>query len=323
LAETSQIFRLTAEEIAEFSPMLQDFECQFWYPMGESREFRIEHPSLYTDFFSSMGDAYCFVALREEEVVGVLSSVIRTLVAPNGKTSQVAYVADVKITKDLQGSTLLYRLARTAILWLRPQITSAYSVVMDGTAVTPKQYTGRVGVPQFSWVGRVHLLSFSTTTNFPWMSRITEHPLNVSSAESGIEPRRTSTAVPTWASMNPLLRAQEGPVWLVDQQTNACALLEDTRRAKKLYDRQHAEYRYAHLTYLSYADPEHIVRLIPHACTRSHSSGFTHLFVTVPDTHLAAVQSHLEDIEHNAFSASIYGVSLSEDFPFLVHSSEI
>ena len=323
MAETSQIFRLTAEEIAEFSPMLQDFECQFWYPMGESREFRIEHPSLYTDFFSSMGDAYCFVALREEEVVGVLSSVIRTLVAPNGKTSQVAYVADVKITKDLQGSTLLYRLARTAILWLRPQITSAYSVVMDGTAVTPKQYTGRVGVPQFSWAGRVHLLSFSTTTNFPWMSKISEHPLDVSSAESGIEPRRTSTAVPTWASMNPLLRAQEGPVWLVDQQTNACALLEDTRRAKKLYDRQHAEYRYAHLTYLSYAVPEHIVRLIPHACTRSHSSGFTHLFVTVPDPHLAAVQSLLEDIEHNAFSASIYGVSLSEDFPFLVNSSEI
>ena len=303
--------------------MLRDFEFQFWYPLGETREFRIEHPSLYTDFFSSMGDAYCFVALREDEVVGVLSSVIRTLVAPNGKTSQVAYVADVKITKDLQGSTLLYRLARTAILWLRPQITSAYSVVMDGTSVTPKQYTGRVGVPQFSWMGCVHLLSFSTATKFPWSSKISEHPLDLSLVESGIEPRRTSTTVPTWAAMNPLLRAQETPVWLVDQQTDACALLEDTRRAKKLYDRQHAEFVYAHLTYLSYANPEHIVHLIPHACTRSHYLGFTHLFVTVPDTHLAVVQSRLEDIDHNAFSASIYGVSLSEDFPFLVNSSEI
>ncbi|MXZ56542.1 MAG: hypothetical protein F4227_05840 [Gammaproteobacteria bacterium] len=323
MVETSQIFRLTAQEIAEFSPMLRDFEYQFWYPLGESKEFRIEHPSLYTDFFSSMGDAYCFVALREDEVVGVLSAVIRTLVTPNGKSSQVAYVVDVKITKELQGSTLLYRLARTAILWLRPQITSAYSVVMDGTTVTPKQYTGRVGVPQFSWSGRVHLLSFSTATNFPWKSRVSEHPLDLSSAETGIEPRKTSTAVPTWALMNPLLRAQEDPVWLVDEQTDASALLEDTRRAKQLYDRQHTEYRYAHLTYLSYVSPEHIVSLIPHACTRSHSSGFTHLFVTVPETHLAVVQSRLDNIDHNAFSASIYGVSLSEDFPFLVHSSEI
>lgn len=323
MAETSQIFRLTAQEIAEFSPMLRDFEYQFWYPLGESREFRIEHPNLYTDFFSSMGDAYCFVALREDEVVGVLSSVIRTLVAPNGKASQVAYVADVKITKELQGSTLLYRLARTAILWLRPQITSAYSVVMDGTSVTPKQYTGRVGVPQFSWSGRVHLLSFSTATNFPWSSRVSEHSVDQSSTASGVEPRRTSTAVPTWASMNPLLRAQEVPAWLVDQQTGACALLEDTRRAKRLYDRVRSEYRYAHLTYLSYANPEHIVRLIPHACSRSHSLGFTHLFVTVPDIHLAAVENRLEETDHNSFSASIYGVSLSEDFPYLVNSSEI
>ena len=323
MVETSQIFRLTAQEIAEFSPMLRDFEYQFWYPLGESREFRIEHPSLYTDFFSSMGDAYCFVALREDEVVGVLSSVIRTLVASNGKTSQVAYVADVKITKELQGSTLLYRLARTAILWLRPQITSAYSVVMDGTSVTPKQYTGRVGVPQFSWAGRVHLLSFSTTTEFPWTWRVSEHPLDRSSAASGIEPRRTSTAVPSWALMSPLLRAHVVPAWLIDQQTGACALLEDTRRAKKLYDRQNSEYRYAHLTYLSYANPEHIVHLIPHACSRSHSLGFTHLFVTVPDIHLAVVQSRLEEIDHDSFSASIYGVSLSEDAPFLVNSSEI
>ncbi|MCY3540709.1 MAG: hypothetical protein OXH31_02200 [Gammaproteobacteria bacterium] len=323
MAETSQIFRLTAQEIADFSPMLRDFEYQFWYPLGESREFRIEHPSLYTDFFSSMGDAYCFVALREDEVVGVLSAVIRTLMAPNGKTTQVAYVADVKIAKELQGSTLLYRLARTAILWLRPKITSAYSVVMDGTSVTPKQYTGRVGVPQFSWSGRVHLLSFCTATNFPWAPKVSEHPLDMSSTGSRIEPRRTSTTVSTWVSLNPVLRAQESPVWLVDQQTDATALLEDTRRAKKLYDRQQCEYRYAHLTYLSYADPEHIVRLLPRACARSHSSGFTHLFVTVPDTHLGAVESRLENLDHHSFSASIYGVSLSEDFPFLINSSEI
>ena len=303
--------------------MLRDFEQQFWYPLGESREFRIEHPSLYTDFFSSMGDAYCFVALREEEVVGILSSVIRTLQSPNGKTTQVAYVADVKITRELQGSTLLYRLARTAILWLRPQITSAYSVVMDGTSVTPKQYTGRVGVPQFSWAGRVHLLSFSTGTNLSWTSNVSELPLDLGSGSSEIEPRRISTKVPGWATINPLLRAHDVPVWLVDQRTNACALLEDTRRAKKLYDRQQSEYRYAHLTYPSYTKPEDILELIPHACNRSQSLGFSHMFVTVPDKHLASIQHRLENIEHDAYSASIYGVSLGEYFPFLVNSSEI
>ena len=303
--------------------MLREFEQQFWYPLGESREFRIEHPSLYTDFFNSMGDAHCFVALREGEVVGILSSVMRTLVAPTGKSSQVAYVADVKITKELQGSTLLYRLARTAILWLRPQICSAYSVVMDGTAVTPKQYTGRVGVPQFSWSGRVHLLSFSTTTDFPWVSNVEEIPLKQSAELSGIEPRRTTTDGPSWATMNPSLRALEVPVWLVDRQTSTCVLLEDTRRAKKLYDRHQSEYRYSHLTYPSYTEPEHLVQLFPHACARSQSLGFSHIFVAVPDIHFVAIQSKLENLEYETYSASIYGVSLNEDFPYLVNSSEI
>lgn len=323
MAESLQIFRLTVQDIDEFSPLLRDFELQFWYPLGETKEFRIEHPSRYTDFFSSMGDAYCFVALREDEVVGILSAVIRNLLSPSGKASQVAYVADVKITKELQGSTLLYRLARTAILWLRPQITSAYSVVMDGTIVTPKQYTGRVGVPQFSWSGRVHLLSFSTAIDFPRVSDVVEYEIEWGSELGGVEPRRTLINHPRWATMNPLLRAHETPVWLVDRQTEACALLEDTRRAKRLYDRERCEYRYAHLTYLSYTEPEHIAQLLPLACARSQSLGFTHIFVTVPDFHLSALQSRLEDIEHNAYSASIYGVSLSEGFPFLVNSSEI
>ena len=303
--------------------MLREFEREFWYPLGATKEFRIEHPSLYTDFFSSMGDAFCFVALREDEVVGVLSSVIRTLCSPTGKTSQIAYVADVKITKDLQGSTLLYRLARTAILWLRPQISSAYSVVMDGTSVTPKQYTGRVGVPQFSWSGRVHLLSFSTTTDFPRMTEVSEHPVEQSSLVAEVEPRHIGSEVPTWATVKPNLRTQASPVWLVDEYTGACALLEDTRRAKKLYDRQQREYRYAHLTYLSYSEPEHIIPILPHACARSQTLGLSHIFVTVPDIHVSAIQSKLQDLEYSAYSASIYGVSLSENFPFLVNSSEI
>lgn len=303
--------------------MLREFEQQFWYPLGASREFRIEHPTRYADFFSSMGEVHCFVALREEEVVGILSSVIRTLVSPSGKNFRVAYVADVKITRELQGSTLLYRLARTAILWLRPQICSAYSVVMDGTAVTPKQYTGRVGVPQFSWSGRVHLLSFSTETEFPWVSEVEEIPLELDSQSSEVELGRITTDRSTWVSLYPLYRAQETPVWLVDQQNGARALLEDTRRAKKLYDRQNFEYRYAHLTYPSCTEPEHIVRLLPHACARSQSLGFSHVFVTVPDEHLPTVQSKLENLSHETYAASIYGVSLNDDFPYLINSSEI
>lgn len=323
MAESSQIFRLTAGEIVEFSPMLRSFEKQFWYPLGALREFRIAHPSLYTDFFSSMGDAYCFVALREDEVVGVLSSVIRTLESPQGKTSQVAYVADVKIIKELQGSTLLYRLARTAILWLRPQISSAYSVVMDGTSVTPKQYTGRVGVPQFSWSGRVHLLSLSTKTVFSWDSDVLKVPLEQGAKFTGTESSRSLTDVPTWTTIEPLLRAQTQPVWFIDQNTGASALLEDTRRAKRLYDRQECEYRYAHLTYASYRKPEDVLQLLPDACARSESLGFSHVFVTVPDFHLEAVQRKLANIAHDTYSASIYGVSLVDDFPYLVHSSEI
>ncbi len=320
MADPIIIFRLTANEVEEFSPMLRDFEQQFWYPLGNTAKFRMQHQGAYTDFFQAMGDACCFVALRDDQVLGVLSVAIRTLIDSERNQKKIAYVADVKVSRKLHGSSVLYRLARTAILWLQGEVSGAYSVVMDGTSVTPNQYTGRVGVPQFSWFDRVRIFSFSTELDLPEFQSVDIKPW--SGKQSPSDPQGKATNL-VWLNTDPTLRSNSNPVWLTDSASGACGLLEDTRRAKQLFDKSGLEMRYAHLTFSSYDQPKDLVKLLPTALSRARSLGYTDVFVTVVDEHSQDLEQALEGLTYQEFSASIYGFSLEPDFAKLVYSSEI
>lgn len=63
---------------------LARFETQFTYPLGPGRSFRVSHGDDNVRFFRALGEARCFVAEREQRVLGVLGAALRPLMFPGG-----------------------------------------------------------------------------------------------------------------------------------------------------------------------------------------------------------------------------------------------
>src|SRR5262249_27852381 len=100
-------------------------------------------------------EARCFIAEQEGRVVGALGVAVRRLLLPDGSERTTGYVGDLKVAVDARGSLVFLRLVRAGDAWVRPLVTAAFGVVMDGTPTTPTTYTGRVGIPAFQPVGKV------------------------------------------------------------------------------------------------------------------------------------------------------------------------
>ena len=90
---------------------LAHFEKQFTYPLGPGRSFRISHGDDYVRFFRAMGEARCFVAERDQRVLGVLGAALRPLMFPGGERRTVLYLGDLKVDPAAQGGRMVMRLA--------------------------------------------------------------------------------------------------------------------------------------------------------------------------------------------------------------------
>lgn len=112
---------------------LADFERGFTYPLGPGRWFRISHGEDYPRFFRAMGPATCYVAELDRCVVGALGVAIRPLMLPDGSRRPTAYIGDLKVARGARGAWVFLRMARAADAWARPQVESAYGIVMEGT----------------------------------------------------------------------------------------------------------------------------------------------------------------------------------------------
>jgi len=134
---------------------LAELEEEFTYPLGPGRTFRISHGDDYPRFFRAIGAARCFVAEQQGRVVGALGVAVRRLILPDGSERTTGYIGDLKVAVEARGSLVFLRLVRAGDAWVRPQITAAFGVVMDGTPTTPAVYTGRAGIPAFREVGKM------------------------------------------------------------------------------------------------------------------------------------------------------------------------
>ncbi|MYL00534.1 MAG: N-acetyltransferase, partial [Gammaproteobacteria bacterium] len=141
---------------------LAEFETQFTYPLGPGKSFRIDHGQDYPRFYRAMGDNACFVAERNGKVLGVLSAALRTLNLPFGDQRTVVYVGDLKVAPGKPGGRTVLRLILRLRRWARQRAVAAYSIVMDGTQVTPVRYTGRLGIEPFVELGKLVILSIPT-----------------------------------------------------------------------------------------------------------------------------------------------------------------
>jgi hypothetical protein len=297
---------LRASPPPELAESLDRFEEQFRYPLGPGRFFRIAHGEDYPRFFRAVGESACFVAEREGKVLGVISAALRRLALPGGEERPVVYLGDLKIAPPARGGRTLPRLAGAVRPWVGARAEAAFSVVMDGTPVTPTRYTGCLGIPLFAELGKITVLRLPT-------SGIRAHPGGdwVTTEEAG-SACYLRLSVGRYASPggNPAERSETEPLWLMEPNGQACGRLEDTRRAKRLIADDGVEMRSAHLSCFACQDLRSGVQLLRVALRHAASRGFPALFVAVAASDAENFSQPLGGAGVVPSPATIYGTGL-------------
>ena len=298
---------------------LAEFEHQFAYPLGSGKSFRIAHGRDYPRFYRAMGNNACFVAERTGEILGVLSAVQRTLSLPDGRQKEVAYIGDLKVAPGKPGGRTVLRLILRLRQWARRCAEAAYSVVMDGTQVTPMRYTGRLGIEPFMELAKLMILSIPTGA------------AGGSHADSWrgdelLGPRLYRNLGRNSARClegNPRVRSVMRPHWLVHPELRAAGLLEDTRQAKRLVGMNGEEMIQSHLSSCAWSDRASALALLREALRCSADSGFEEMFVAVGRQEAASLVADLDVAGITRAPATIYGFGLDPGMNWSINTSEI
>ena len=310
---------LSASPPGGLAQALDRFEEQFRYPLGPGRFFRISHPEDYSRFFRAMGEAACFVAESDGRILGVMGAALRRLALPGGRERPVVYVGDVKIDAAARGGRTLLRLAEAVQQWVRARAEAAFAVVMDGTPATPSRYTGRLGIPLFSELGKIVVLRLPT-------SGIQVDPgkgWSTTGERGDICYLRLSAGRYACPGGNPAERSEMEPLWLIEPGGQACGRLEDTRRAKRLIADNGAEMQSAHLSCFAYQDLGAGVELLRQALRHAAERGLPALFVAVAIPEANDLCRSLEATGVVLASATIYGTGLEPAPIWNINTAEI
>src|SRR5262249_52747951 len=170
---------------------------------------------------------------------------------------------------------VLPRLAQAVGRWAEGRASAAFAVVMDGTRATPPDYTGRIGIPPFSQLGKVMVLRIPTADS------PSNHEQRWEVDEGSGSACYTRLSAGRYASLEgfPAERSWPEPLWLMEPAGRACGRLEDTQRAKRLIADDGVEMRSAHLSCFAWRDLAAGVELLQIARRRGASRGFPALFV--------------------------------------------
>jgi hypothetical protein len=294
------------------------FESRFTYPLGEGTTFRISHGEDYSRFYRAMGDSRVVVALRDGEVLGTLGGAVRRLRSPDGGSVDALYVGDLKVIPGLEAGIVLVRLAAALTAWATPRVTAAFGVAMDGTRKTPPRYTGRFGIPEFSEIGKIMVLRLDCGPRFGRC-----HPRSCTEAE-GFETFHALTRggfVPIGAIARE--RSTVDPQWLCIESGSACGMLEDTGKAKRLFEVGGGELRSAHLSYFAFAQPNDGARLLMQAAEWAAAMEYPALFCAVPVERAQPLMKALGSVAYKLAPATVYGAGMAKGRTWHLNTSEI
>jgi hypothetical protein len=309
------IHAITSAPAVELASALSRFEEQFAYPLGEGRTFRISHGADYARFYRAIGECVCFVAERGGGVLGVLSLAITQLRTVRGATRDAVYLGDLKLAPAARGGRVLLRLAEAGKQWCEGRVTCGFGVVMDGTPVTPDAYTGRLGIPPFREVAKIAVLRVPTANvdSVSWIA--TDEHGHTCFAKLTTERNATRGG-------NARERSETEPLWLVSPDGNACARLEDTRRAKRLLAND-GEMLTAHLSCVGYANHTALAELLHCASGVAYARGFPAFFVGIPLSEADAILKLLNDPGVVVAPASVFAAGFDVGELWSIHTAEI
>jgi len=261
---------------ANLSAALADFEAGFTYPLGPHRRFRIVHGVDYSSFYRSQGEARVVALTAGDRVTGVIAAACRTLVLGDGSRCTALYLGDLKLSIEVRGGRALLGLIREIQAWAAPRTSRGWCVVMDGTTSDPGRYTGRCGIPAFRPVAKLAILRLDCQAG------AIDPAWNASSQEAAACFAELSAGTIYADGADRTLRSHMAPCWLRDPLGRSCGLLEDTLRAKRLYDDAGGELLSAHLGRFAWRDAAAAVACLLQARRRAAALGRASLFCAIP-----------------------------------------
>ncbi|MEQ1543779.1 GNAT family N-acetyltransferase [Methyloglobulus sp.] len=317
-----RVHELKSAPDTELSRALKRFEQQFAYPLGIGRCFHIQHHTDYPRFFRAIGDdAMCFVAESGARVIGVISVAHRKILMPNGEIKQTAYIGDLKIDPASNRGRILIKLAQAAERWVKKRGTTAFGVVMDGTSAIPPQYTGRLGIPLFQEIAKIKVLQVTLPAPTANTQNLIKHQSDVEIASVCLG--RLSLGSYACIGGDSDLRSDMETMWLTASNEQACAMLEDTRKAKRLITNDGNEMCNAHLSYFAFKDLRSGVELLKVACHLATKTRHSGLFVAIAESDANHFLQELKDWNIIVAPATVFGIGFEKKFSWVINTAEI
>jgi hypothetical protein len=312
-----KMHRFTEEIPAGIGRALAAFEQEFSYPLGPLQRFRISHGEDYLPFFRAIGRPVLLAAEQHGKVTGVIARVDRGLEWRRegvGEVFAAHYLCDLKVAPAARGSRTLARLiAATKHEIEASESQACYGVVMDGTGRLPTDYTGRLGVPRFDKLGEIVIVRIfpggTMATRCRVISRTDFMKVRDRLARPGFVATGGESRHRSWMS----------PLPLVTPAGDACGLLEDTRRGKRLFLDAGGELISAHLSGFAYATPAAGAHLLAAALVRAQGP----FFVALPRRQWETLRPMMGGLDFTTASATVYGHGLEAGHDWWVDTAEI
>ena len=314
-----KLHRFTEDVPAATGRVLAEFEREFSYPMGPSERFRISHGENYLPFFRAIGEPVLLAMEEGGKILGGIARVRRHLelrrqTGAVAESSVAHYLCDLKVTAAARGTTVLARLIGETKRGIEASDSRAcYCVVMAGTGRLPTDYTGRLGVPRFEKVGEIVILRISPGGSFVKGCRV------ISTKDFAAVRGWLARVGYTATGGESEYRSWMGQLPLVTPSGEACGMLEDTRRGKRLWLESGGEMVSAHLSGFAYATPEAGAELLASAVVRAQGP----FFVALPLRQMEAMRPLLEGLEFTEAEATVYGHDLEKGHDWWVDTAEI
>lgn len=277
---------------------LLEFEQLFDYPLTSSVRFSIKHEPDYSAFFRALGAARTVVAEIDGEVVAVLASAIRTVVQ-NQHAHKVAYFGDLKIHPEFRSGRLLYALASEMKQRLTSDVSAAYAIAMSETAVLPERYTGRVGIPLFRRLHQIKILRIECAHH----EDITVQ--SYKEAEGYHHFENVAGPGPIFSKTQHTLRSELEPRWFLAPGA-AAAMVEDTRKAKRLFTADGQELLSAHISNLAFTNASDASKVIKACLGYAADAGYPAAFVALDEAQTEALASSLKQLQYEESAATMY-----------------
>jgi len=312
-----RILTLDAPAAPELAAEIARFEAGFTYPLGPTTRFRISHGDDHTRFFRAIGPACCAVALHNDRVLGLLAAAIRPMRLGTDPAQPVGVLGDLKIDPEARSGVVLRGLLHTISAWLRERTQTALGIVMDGTAVTPDRYTGRLGIPGFPLLTQLTILRVAARPGpTPWRA-----PAATALAAHARLTASCGVAVPRPTAV--VERSRMTPQWFCAPDGSACGRVEDTALAKRLITTDDVDLQTAHVSAFAWNDVVNGATLLRQAAALAAIHGHEGVFVAIPAGEADGLCAALSDHPHQRATAGLYGAGAPPALRWLLDSAEM